>query len=323
MDKMAIWGENIPGNSHRSKLSDLEIRGNPNVILQTLRFVLALPGQKYRDKKTTVDTFTYVSCIKRGHARETYGDMPYLIPYLAEGSDSAVIVIPGGGYGYISIDTSREEQQTEGALIARRLNEIGISAFVLAYRYNPYTMPIPLLDVQRAVRFVRSKADVWGIKPDNIGLIGFSAGGYQVGGFINLVRGRDFFPPDYRQDATDQVSDQVSNAAMIYPLLTLRFNIPVMFCMFPAQKVRDAAMRNQLVNDYELRDHLASHDVWQFIAQGDKDLLVNVQGVRDYTDALKSAGIPHRYIEAPGANHGFFMNKKYADVFQSYLDWLR
>ena len=68
----------------------------------------------------------------------------------------------------------------EGAPIAQRMNELGFHAFVLDYRVAPYRHPVPLMDAQRAIRYVRHFADRFGIYKDKIAILGFSAGGHLV-----------------------------------------------------------------------------------------------------------------------------------------------
>ena len=86
---------------------------------------------------------------------------------------TAVIICPGGGYGHLAIDK-------EGTKIAEWLNSFGVTAFVLRYRHHGtgHMHPIPMLDGQRAVRTVRSRAGEWDIDPAKIGVMGFSAGGH-------------------------------------------------------------------------------------------------------------------------------------------------
>src|SRR5262249_13679312 len=85
---------------------------------------------------------------------------------------TAVVVIPGGGYQMVAVNH-------EGRQIANWFNAAGIAAFVLKYRLGPrYHHPIELGDAHRAIRIVRSKAAQFGVKPDRIGVIGFSAGGH-------------------------------------------------------------------------------------------------------------------------------------------------
>lgn len=100
---------------------------------------------------------------------------PSIAPYLVDDGKvhGAMIVCPGGGYAY--------KAEHEGAPIARRLNEMGIHAFVLDYRVAPYRQPVPVLDAQRAIRYVRHHAKDLGVAPDKVGIMGFSAGGHLTG----------------------------------------------------------------------------------------------------------------------------------------------
>jgi acetyl esterase/lipase len=94
----------------------------------------------------------------------------YRAPRVANGT--AVVVAPGGGYQTLAMDH-------EGRQVAYWFNAMGISAFVLKYRLGPkYHHPIELGDAQRAIRIVRSRAQEFGVLPDRIGMMGFSAGGH-------------------------------------------------------------------------------------------------------------------------------------------------
>lgn len=100
-------------------------------------------------------------------------DIPTLTYYPAlHGVPTAVVVAPGGGYRGLAMNH-------EGWQVAYWLNAVGVSAFVLKYRLGPrYHHPIELGDAQRAIRTVRARAADYGIKPDRIGMMGFSAGGH-------------------------------------------------------------------------------------------------------------------------------------------------
>jgi acetyl esterase/lipase len=96
--------------------------------------------------------------------------LSYYPPVYPNGT--AIIIAPGGGYSMVAVNH-------EGRQIANWLNSMGVTAFVLKYRIGPrYHHPIELGDAQRALRLVRSRAAEFGIKPDHIGIIGFSAGGH-------------------------------------------------------------------------------------------------------------------------------------------------
>ncbi len=104
-------------------------------------------------------------------------DKPHLEIFGASGTGQhpAVIVCPGGGYSHLAYDK-------EGTRIAEWLNLRGITAFVLTYRLTPrYHYPSPILDGERAVRWVRNHAEEYDIASDRIGMWGFSAGGHLVG----------------------------------------------------------------------------------------------------------------------------------------------
>jgi len=107
-------------------------------------------------------------------------DQPKLIIYLPDAEPGkeaaprgAVVVCPGGGYGGLAMDH-------EGHQIARWLNDHGIAAFICDYRHRGkgYGHPAPLQDAQRAIRTVRARAAEFGVDPNKIGIIGFSAGGH-------------------------------------------------------------------------------------------------------------------------------------------------
>lgn len=85
-------------------------------------------------------------------------------------SDCAVIVFPGGAY------VGRAAHEGKG--YCEFLNENGITAFDVAYRVSPNRFPSPLLDARRAVRLVRSSADLYGISKNKIAVMGSSAGGH-------------------------------------------------------------------------------------------------------------------------------------------------
>ena len=101
-------------------------------------------------------------------------DKPTLTVYRAARASvgTGVVVAPGGGYGALAMDH-------EGRQVAAYFNAMGVAAFVLKYRLGPkYRHPIQLGDAQRALRIARSRAAEFGVLPDRIGMMGFSAGGH-------------------------------------------------------------------------------------------------------------------------------------------------
>jgi acetyl esterase/lipase len=103
------------------------------------------------------------------------GGEPKLTAFRAAAETSngtGVIVCPGGSY--------RTLAEYEGAPVAKWLNTFGVSGFVLEYRHSGmgFHHPAPLQDLQRAIRTVRARSEEWKIKPNRIGVLGFSAGGH-------------------------------------------------------------------------------------------------------------------------------------------------
>lgn len=104
---------------------------------------------------------------------------PSITPYFPakdKANGAAIVICPGGGYGFLAVES-------EGAEVARKFNEIGITAFVLKYRLPSDKVMSdksigPLQDAQRAVQLVRERSKEWGLNPAKIGIIGFSAGGH-------------------------------------------------------------------------------------------------------------------------------------------------
>lgn len=314
--KIEIWdSEKAPGNSKKRKLDSMKINYDAKFTMSSTDFYTSIIGEKYIDVEEKVDTYTYFHAIKPGYEKETYEDVPYLIPYLVEESDSAIIVIPGGGFAYKSI----EDSDGEGKDIAEVLQKNGINAFVLNYRSNPYEYPIPQLDLQRAVRYIKYHAEEYGIDTNKIGLIGFSAGGFQVGSYINLIQGNNFFEENYIPDEIDLMDDSVAAPAMIYPTLTFNYNVGMLFSIENTDKVKDENKRQEILELFDLKRHLEkSKDLPQFISYGTEDIMVG-SGPKEYVEAAKEKEINVTEVVAENARHVF--EQKY--YMEEYLTWVK
>lgn len=127
---------------------------------------------------------------------------------------SALLVIPGGGYEFVSI-------ANEGVDVAARMNALGHTVFVLNYRLPAegwsHGPDVPLQDAQRAMRVIRSSAARYRIDPQRLTVIGFSAGGHVA---ASLATG--FAEPVYApSDATDRLDARPDAVVLIYPVITM------------------------------------------------------------------------------------------------------
>jgi acetyl esterase/lipase len=106
----------------------------------------------------------------------------------------------------------------EGHDVARWFNSLGITAFVLKYRLGPrYRHPAQIRDAQRALRHVRAEAETYGIAPDRLGIMGFSAGGHLAATTATLFD-RSFGAP---QDSLRTYSARPDLLILAYPVISL------------------------------------------------------------------------------------------------------
>jgi dienelactone hydrolase len=142
---------------------------------------------------------------------------PSILPYLpaaGTATGAAVVIAPGGGHSELWIDH-------EGYNIAEWLSSHGVAAFVVKYRLarekgSKYTVEgTELGDMQRAIRTVRSRSKEWGVKPERIGVMGFSAGGE----LAELASTRSDEGSASSADPIERVSSKPNFQALIYPAI--------------------------------------------------------------------------------------------------------
>ncbi len=138
-------------------------------------------------------------------AEVTNPAMHVFLPEQSVRNGAGVIVCPGGGYHILAWDL-------EGTEVAAWLNKKGYAAFVLQYRI-PDKKAGALQDVQRAVRIIKQDAVKFGIDPNKIGVMGFSAGGSLAARASTNFNRQTYSPVD----KADSLSCRPSFAMLIYP----------------------------------------------------------------------------------------------------------
>jgi len=177
-------------------------------------FPKGIPGGK-RELGPEADTTSAKDALVGGRAVIRTGNVSepsmafYPAPSLSS-TGATVIVFPGGGYRILALDL-------EGTEIAEWLNSIGVNAAVVKYRVpEPENLPRyqqPLQDAQRAISYVRSRAQEWHLDPQRIGVLGFSAGGH-----LAAMASTSFDKRTYEaQDKADEFSCRPDFAILIYP----------------------------------------------------------------------------------------------------------
>lgn len=146
---------------------------------------------------------------------DSYDFRPYVTAIPVRGGTQikgAVVLMAGGAYAF-------RGNYTDTLPTAMHLRALGYQTFIVDYRLRPYTQQEGALDVARAVRFIRSNAEIYGIDPDAIAVMGYSAGGIQAGEFLlsfdENVNGTAL-DENYIPDELDNIPAHVSAAGMIY-----------------------------------------------------------------------------------------------------------
>jgi acetyl esterase/lipase len=219
-------------------------------------------------------------------------------PPAGRDTGTAVVVCPGGGYNILAIDL-------EGTEVCEWLNSIGVTGVLLKYRVPkregrpPYAAP--LQDAQRAVGIVRSRAKEWGIDPQRIGTLGFSAGGHLCAVLCAAAAGRSYYP--HVDDADD---------ASCYPDFQL--------LIYPGGLARESGA-NGLAPEVAV-----AHDPPPTFLAMAQDDPVRVENALAYAVALQQAKVPMELHVYPTGGHGYGLRpaKDYVTTWpQRAADWMR
>ena len=224
---------------------------------------------------------------------------------------SAVIVAPGGGYvGLASVYEGRE--------VADWFAANGVTAFILSYRLTPfgYKYPAQLQDAKRAVRWVRAHAQEYGIDPNKIGMIGFSAGGHLTGMTSTLSDDGD----PKSADPVERVSSKLDFAVLAYA--------PVDFGSGGSRGISGLLGDNpspEALRAVSPVLNVTTKTPPTFIFQTTTDELVSSLNATAYYDALRKARVPAElHIFAEGRHGlGLGMTDTALSVWPSLLrTWL-
>ncbi len=215
----------------------------------------------------------------------------------ANSNGIGILVLPGGGYQYVAITK-------EGYKVAERLNKLGYTVFVLSYRM-PSDLIMkdksvgPLMDAQEAMRSIRTQAVDYGVDPDNIGVLGFSAGGH-LAATLHTQYNRDIYMSKY------EVSAKPDFAILIYPVISMDSTITH---QGSREKLLGLNPTNEQVNAFSNELHVNSETSPTFLVHATDDGSVPVgNSLRYYNSLLKNKVSAAMHIYQSGG-HGFGLGR--------------
>ena len=222
--------------------------------------------------------------------------MTIYLPAKEKATGSAVVIFPGGGYRMVAIDH-------EGRQVARWLNELGIAAFVVDYRHRGrgYGHPAPIQDAQRAIRTVRNRSAEFGIEPNKIGIIGFSAGGH-----LASTAGTHFNEKFYEPvDSNDGASARPDFMILIYPVISMG---PLSHSGSRSSLLGGNASQ-ELADKFSNEKQVDSNTPPTFLVHATDDKTVPAENSISFYLACKKAHVPAEIHIWQKGEHGFGMGK--------------
>jgi acetyl esterase/lipase len=202
---------------------------------------------------------------------------------------TAMVICPGGGYGGLVTGA-------EGHGIAEWLNRHGITGVVLEYRLPKGNAFLPLADAQRAIRTTRAHAKEWKIKPDKIGVIGFSAGGHLASSVgTHFSEGQPGV-----EDPVERVSCRPDFMVLIYPVITMGSGTHAGSKKNLLGETPDEAAVLEFSNERQV----TSNTPPAFLAHALNDTVVPPEHSARFFDALQAAKVASKYLQLPTGGHG-------------------
>lgn len=267
----------------------------------------AIPNSKPSSivEKTTNDGFLAITNV-------TTPTLTVYKPKKQSAQKSAVIICPGGGYGMLAAGH-------EGIDVAKALNDMGITAFILKYRLpNDAIMTDksigPLQDVQRAFQLVRENAAKYNIDPSKLGIMGFSAGGHLAASASTQYKREVIENPKHTSFRPDF-------SILIYPVISFTDSLTH---MGSRDNLVGKNPSQEVIRLYSNELQVTKDTPKAFLVHSADDGAVPVGNSIAYYEALFKNGIYGEMLLYPHGEHGYGMdNRTTADKWMDNLkNWL-
>lgn len=239
------------------------------------------------------------------------------LPVKQASTGQAVLICPGGGYEGLAYDW-------EGTQIAKWLNTQGIAGIVLKYRL-PNSASVktsyeaPLQDAKRAIRLIRSHADEWNIDKNEVGVMGFSAGGHLASTLGTHFNAEETVP----QDSIRSISARPDFMILVYPVITMKKEFTH---MGSRNSLLDKNPSEALVEEFSNEERVQIDTPPTFLIHATDDEVVPVENSIQFYRALVNKYIDAEMHIYPEGGHGFALalDKGYLQTWTERLsDWLQ
>jgi acetyl esterase/lipase len=218
------------------------------------------------------------------------------LPSKRSATGKAMVICPGGGYEGVVYDW-------EGSDFAKWLNSKGIAAFVLKYRLpqsNATSLEhnVSLQDAHRAIRLVRHNAEKWNVSKNQIGIMGFSAGGH-----LASTLGTHYNDGVNSLSSTiDSLSARPDFMVLIYPVITMRSSYTHEGSRY---NLLGENPDEELIDFYSNELHVNKNTPPTFIVHASDDKVVSVMNSILFYEALQKEKIYSEMHIYPEGGHGF------------------
>jgi acetyl esterase/lipase len=229
--------------------------------------------------------------IVTGVSKVTTPTLTVFVPENPNGT--AIVICPGGGYAYLAINK-------EGFKVAKWLNTLGITAFVLKNRLPSDEIMKdktigPLQDAQEAMRYVRRNAGKWSINAGKVGIMGFSAGGHLASTLSTHYK-------DEVYKVTDTISARPDFSILIYPVISMDEKITH---KGSRTNLLGTAPSQELIDKYSNEKQIDAATPPTYIVHAVDDKAVPVENSIQYFLALKNNKVPCEIHFYEKGSHGF------------------
>jgi acetyl esterase/lipase len=268
--------------------------------------IINLYPDKIPNSKTTGVQENFNSGMYRGVTTPT---LEIYLPEKAKTTRVAVIICPGGGYSVVVY-------QGEGISTAKEFANNGVAAFVLKYRLPDDSTMLdktigPLQDAQQAVKIVRENAAKWGIDPNKIGIIGFSAGGHLASTEAThfkkaLVENKNntSLRPDFQ--------------ILVYPVISMQDSLTH---SDSRTKLLGKNPSKESINLYSNELQVDENTPPAYITHAADDKLVDVDNSIRYFEKLRHNNVPVEMHIYPKGGHGFIF--KHPGWMEPLFKWMK